>query len=152
MVSLFFCGDRPGCGVTRWSQKVADLNFQDGSVRLGDAAGLFSGKSDAGGDGALQAALRRPVGLKLLKLFQGCRNVTEIGLARVVQQAPQRVLRSAILADADGVLGDAVKLPSVASEAALVRQRVGNVGNQNVSRVRKQRPEADAGEGCYRAI
>lgn len=95
----------------RWSQKVADLNAQDGSVSLGDATGLLGGKAEADGDGALQAALRRPVGLKLWKLLDGCRNVAEIGLAGVVQQAPQRVFRSAMLADADGVLCDTVKLP-----------------------------------------
>jgi hypothetical protein len=50
------------------------------------------------------------------------------------------------------VLGDAVEQPRVASEPALVSESVGNVGNQNVSRVRKQRRKADARKSGDRAI
>ena len=50
-------------------------------------------------------------GLKGGKFLQGSGHVAEIGLAGVVQQTPKCVLRSAMLADADGVLGDTVKLP-----------------------------------------
>jgi hypothetical protein len=48
-----------------------------------------------------------------------------------VEQAPEGVLGQTELADVDGVLGDAVKLPRVTSEPALVSESVGNVGNQN---------------------
>ena len=137
---------------TRWFQKVADLNSQDGSVRLGDAAWLFGGKSKADGDGALEAALRRPVHLKGGQRLQGRGNVAEIGLAGIVQQTPKCVLRRAMLADADGVLGDAVKLPCVAAKPALVAEGMGYILDSDVSRIRKHRPEADAGEGCDRAI
>ena len=50
------------------------------------------------------------------------------------------------------MLGDAVEQPRVASEPALVSESVGNVGNQNVSRVRKQRRKADARKSGDRAI
>ena len=137
---------------TLWSQEIADFNSQDSSVSLGDTTGLLGGKAEADGDGALQGALRRPVCLKLLKLLHGRGNVAQICLAGVVQQSPQRIFRPAKLADADAVLGHAVKVPCMPCKAALVAEGVGYILDSDVSRIRKQRPEADAREGCDRAI
>ena len=50
------------------------------------------------------------------------------------------------------MLGDAIKLPCVAAKPALVAEGVGYILDSDVSRIRNQWPEADAGEGCYRAI
>src|ERR1035437_1290045 len=38
------------------------------------------------------------------------------------------------------------------AKPALVAEGVGNILDSDVSRVREQRPKADAGKGCYRAI
>jgi hypothetical protein len=48
-----------------------------------------------------------------------------------MEQTPECVLGQTELADVDGVLGDAVELRGVAAKPALVRQSVGDVGNQD---------------------
>src|ERR1019366_4596009 len=85
-------------------------------------------------------------------LGQRAGQVNQVGLAGVVQQAPEGVLGQTELAYVDGMLGDRVELRGVAAKPALVRQRVSNVGNQDVVGIREQRPKADAGESANEAV
>src|ERR1035437_3683043 len=57
-----------------------------------------------------------------------------------------------MLADAHAVFGHAVELPRMSCKAALVAERVGYILDSDVSRIRKQRPEADAGESGDGAV
>src|SRR5450759_4760701 len=63
--------------------------------------------------------------------LQWARQVNQVGFAGVVEQAPEGVLGQTELADVDGVLGDRIELRGVAPKPALMRQRVGNVLNQD---------------------
>ena len=62
------------------------------------------------------------------------------------------MLGRAQVADVDGVFSDRVESRRMAAKPTLLRQRVGNVGNQDVVGIRKQRPKADAGKGANEAV
>jgi hypothetical protein len=63
--------------------------------------------------------------------LQRARQVHQVGLAGVVEQAPKGVLGQTEVADVDGVLGDRIELRGVATKPTLVRQRMGNVLDQD---------------------
>jgi hypothetical protein len=113
---------------------------------------LVQRESEPRRDCPLQPAFRVPVRREFRQLLQWARQVNQVGFAGVVEQAPEGVLGQTELADVNGVLGDRVELRGVAAKPALVRQRVGDVGNQDVVGIRKQGPEADAGEGADEAV
>jgi hypothetical protein len=84
--------------------------------------------------------------------LQRARQVNQVGFAGVVEQAPEGVLGQTELADVDGVLGDRVELRGVAAKPALVRQRLGDILNQNLLWVWVERPKPQAGESPDKAV
>src|ERR1039458_6561220 len=125
---------------------------QHSVIRLRRDGRLVRPQAEPYRDRALYPAFRLPVGREFRQQLQWARQVNQVGLAGVVEQAPECVLGRGALADADGMLGDAVKLPCVTCKPALIAEGVGYILNSDVVGIRKQRPEADAGEGCDRAI
>src|ERR1017187_4608877 len=125
---------------------------QHGVVGLRHAGRLLLLKSEPHRDRPLQPALRLPVRREFRQLLQWARQVNQEGFAGVVQQAPEGVLGQTELADVDGVLGDRVELRGVAAKPTLVSEGVGDILDQNVAGIRKQRPKPQAGEGVDEAV
>src|ERR1017187_2224852 len=125
---------------------------QHGVVGLRHAGRLLLLKSEPHRDRPLQPALRLPVRREFRQLLQWARQVNQVGFAGVVEQAPEGVLGQTELADVDGVLGDRVELRGVAAKPTLMRQRVGNVLDQDLLWVWVQRPNPQAGESANEGV
>src|ERR1035437_3767192 len=69
-----------------------------------------------------------------------------------MEQTPECVLGQTESADVDGVLGDRVELRCVAAKPTLMRQRMGNVLDQDFLWVWVQRPKLQAGESANEAV
>src|ERR1039458_4818246 len=121
---------------------------QHSVIRLRRDGRLVRPQAEPYRDRALYPALRLPVCCEFRQQLQWARQVNQVGFAGVVEEAPEGVLGQTELADVDGVLGDRVELRGVAAKPALMSEGVGNIGNQNVVGIRKQRPKADAGKSA----
>ena len=83
--------------------------------------------------GGLKRAMRKELSCQhreFRQQLQRAAQVHEVGLAGVVEQAPEGVLGQIELADVDGVFGDRIELRGVATKPTPVRQRMGNVLDQ----------------------
>src|ERR1017187_4624220 len=97
-------------------------------------------------------ARRLAVRREFRQQLQRARQVNQVGLAGVVQQAPESVLGQTELADVDAVLCDRVELRGVAAKPTLVRQGVSDIVNQNLGGIWVQWPKPQAGEGANEAV
>src|ERR1017187_6246297 len=128
------------------------LDLQHFVICLCHAGGLVRWKSEPYRDRPLQPALRLPVGREFRQQLQRARQVNQVGFAGVVQQTPKRIVGQTELADVDGVLGDRIELRCVAAKPTLMRQRVGDVLDQDLGGIWVQRPEPEAGESADEAV
>jgi hypothetical protein len=97
-------------------------------------------------------ARRLAVRREFRQQLQRARQVNQVGFAGIVEQAPEGVLGQTESADVDGVLGDRIELRCVAAKPTLMRQRVGDVLDQDLGGIWAQRPKPQAGEGANEAV